>query len=676
MIDWFPDQWTPLTRMNTAIYAATEQGIMNTEQRAQENVQVHVENIGGIEQTDLEVSPGVVALTGRNATNRTSLLQAVMAALGSDTVSLKGDADEGHIDLTIGDTTYSRTLTRQNDTVTTTGEPYLDDPTVADLFAFLLESNEARRAVARGDDLRDLIMRPIDTDAIHAEIEQLETERRQLDDQLDELDDLKQQLPELEAERQRLNDHIDEKRDELAAREAALEAADRDVDETREEKAELEATLDDLRQTRERLDDVRYEIDTHQESLAALREERADLEAEQDGLPDTPASDRTELDRQIEQLRTREENFEAELTELQSIIQFNEDMLDGDDLGRLGALTEETDTDGSVTDQLLADETVTCWTCGTDVETQQIEATLARLRSLREETLSDVNAVRDDLENRIDERKTLDEHQQQRERVERQLSQIDDELDEHETALEDLQDERESLTDEIETLETEVEQLETEEYTELLDLHKAANQLEFDIGRLESDREDVEEEIATIEDQLAHEDQLESQRADLQAELDDLRTRIERIEADAIENFNEHMETVLDILDYENIARIWLERTEQTVREGRRTVDKSVFDLHVVRTTRSGTAYEDTIAHLSESEREVTGLVFALAGYLVHDLHETVPVMLLDSLEALDADRIATLVEYVKDYADYLVVALLPEDAAALDDDYQRLTDI
>jgi DNA repair exonuclease SbcCD ATPase subunit len=649
---------------------------MSIEQRAREDVQVHVENIGGIDQTDIEVSPGVIALTGRNATNRTSLLQAVMAALGSNTVSLKGDADEGHVNLTIGDTTYTRTLTRQNGTVTTTGEPYLDDPTVADLFAFLLESNEARRAVARGDDLRDLIMRPIDTDAIQAEIEQLETERHQLDNQLNELDDLKQRLPELEAKRQRLDDQIDEKRDELAAKEADLEAADRDVEDTRAEKAELEETLDELRETRERLDDVRYDIDTQQESLTALRDERADLEAEQDDLPDTPAGDRSELNRQIEQLRTREEEFESELTELQSIIQFNEDMLDGDNLGRLEALTEESETDGAVTDQLLADETVTCWTCGTAVGTDQIETTLDRLRSLRKETLGDVNAVRDDLEARIDERDTLDEHQQQRERVERRLAQIDDELAERETTLEDLQDERESLTDEIETLETEVEQLESEEYTELLDLHKEANQFEFDLGRLESDWEDVEAEIITIEDRLNQEDQLEARRADLQAELDELRTRIERIEADAIENFNDHMETVLDILDYENIARIWLEHTEQTVREGRRTVDKSVFDLHVVRTTHSGTAYEDTIAHLSESEREVTGLVFALAGYLVHDLHETVPVMLLDSLEALDADRIATLVEYIKEYADYLVVALLPEDAAALDEDYQRVTDI
>lgn len=50
--------------------------------------------------------------------------------------------------------------------------------------------------------------------------------------------------------------------------------------------------------------------------------------------------------------------------------------------------------------------------------------------------------------------------------------------------------------------------------------------------------------------------------------------------------------------------------------------------------------------------------------------------MLLDSLEALDADRIATLIEHFKAYADYLVVALLPENAAALDEEYQRITDI
>lgn len=67
--------------------------------------------------------------------------------------------------------------------------------------------------------------------------------------------------------------------------------------------------------------------------------------------------------------------------------------------------------------------------------------------------------------------------------------------------------------------------------------------------------------------------------------------------------------------------------------------------------------------HLSESEREVTGLTFALAGYLVHDVHETVPFMLLDSLEAIDSNRLADLVTHFSEYVQFLVVALLPEDA-------------
>ena len=76
---------------------------------------------------------------------------------------------------------------------------------------------------------------------------------------------------------------------------------------------------------------------------------------------------------------------------------------------------------------------------------------------------------------------------------------------------------------------------------------------------------------------------------------------------------------------------------------------KTVFELHVIRSTDSGTIYEDTIDHLSESEREVTRLVFALAGYLAHDLYESMPVVLLDSLETIDSDRIAALVDYFYD---------------------------
>jgi hypothetical protein len=128
------------------------------------------------------------------------------------------------------------------------------------------------------------------------------------------------------------------------------------------------------------------------------------------------------------------------------------------------------------------------------------------------------------------------------------------------------------------------------------------------------------------------------------------------------------MAEVLSLLEYQNIERVWIERKVPN------DEPEGVFELHVVRSTENGTMYEDTVDHLSESEREVIGLVVALAGYLVHEVYETVPVMLLDSLEAIDADRIARLIEYIAEFASYLVVALLEEDAQGLNNTYTRLS--
>ncbi|MFC5971133.1 archaea-specific SMC-related protein [Halomarina salina] len=636
---------------------------------------VYARNIGGIDETSVDIPPGVTVLTGRNATNRTSFLQAIMAAMGSDNASLKGDAEEGHAELEIAGDEYVRTFTRSNGNVSAGGDPYLDDATVADLFAFLLESNDARQAVAQSADLRELIMRPVDTDAIQAEIRDLEAERDRLDDELEELEELKDDLPSLEERRTSLETDIEEKRAELAEKEEEIADQDADVGETQEEKRELESRLDDLRNRRSDAERIRSDIDVQQESIESLTSERRELEAERDDLPETPMGEHQELDGEITRLRQRKEALEADISELQNVIGFNEEMLEGGD-DTVGSALREEETDGSVTDQLVADDGVVCWTCGSTVESDSIESTLDHLRDLRKEKLETIRGIEDDLDDLKATQREREEQQRQRENVERRLADVTDELDRRREALESLREDREELNEEIESLEEEVESLESEDFSEILDLHREANQLEFELGRLESDLDDVTDRIATVEDRLAEEDQLRDQRDQLTEELTDLRTRIDQLEAGAIEQFNDHMDAVLGILDYQNLERIWIERVERTVREGRRKVDKSMFELHVVRSTASGATYEDTVDHLSESEREVTGLVFGLAGYLVHDLHETVPFVLLDSLEAIDSERIADLVAYIADYAEFLVVALLPEDAQALDDEYTRITDI
>jgi chromosome segregation ATPase len=597
-----------------------------------------------------------------------------MAALGSDAASLKGDADEGFVRLEVGDRTYTRTLKRRGDAIVTEGDPYLEDATLADLFAFLLETNEARQAVARGDDLRELIMRPIDTEAIQSEIEQLENEKRRLDQQISELDSLDSRLPELERERTDLREQIENKRDELEAKEAEIEDADANVEQSREERAELEEKLDELKGARSDLEDVRYDLDAEVESIEALREEREELEEEREEIPDE-LDDGSSIDAEIADLRDMMQSLDSSINELQTVIQFNEDMLEGTSADVAEALRDGGDS-GAVTDALVESDTVVCWTCGSEVERSQIESTVDRLRDLRRDKLDQRNELRDRIDELEDERAELDAERRRRDRLDDRLDSIESELERRADRREELKERRDDLTADIEELEADVEKLEERDYGDILELHREANQLEFELGRLENDVESVEDEIAEVESRLDEREDLEDRRDEVSAELTELRTRIERIEREAIEEFNTHMETVLDILDYENLDRIWIERTEKTVREGRRKVQKSVFDMHIIRSTADGTTYEDTIDHLSESEREVTGLVFALAGYLVHDVHETVPFMLLDSLEAIDSGRIAKLIDYVSEYADFTVAALLPEDAAALDADYERVEQI
>ena len=646
---------------------------MSTEQPVAKT-QLTVRNIGGIDSTSVEFTPGVTVLAGENATNRTSLLQAIMAALGSDDVSIKGDADAATVEISIDGETYTRTLTRDGTAIVEEGESYLDDPTLADLFAFLLESNEARRAVATGGDLRDLIMRPIDTDEIQREIDRHLNQRNELDRELQELENLKNRRPELEERRQKLQSEVETARADLAAKEEELEARDANVEQTREEKAELEERLADLRSKRSELEEIRYELETERESLESTRARKRELDREFEELPETPMGEIEELETRIDRLRGEKRSLEAEINDVQSVIRFNQEMLEDEDADLLDVLENTRDED--ITEELLPDETVTCWTCGSDVPRDQIETTVSRLRELSQSKLGEITDIEDELDELTDEVEELRSKQRRREQLQRRRSKLEDEIERGKSGIERLTDRRETLQNEIETLESEIEDLEDDSYQEVLDIHKAANQLEYELGRLEGELDDIESEITDVEERLDAESELRTRREELTATIADLRTRIDRIERQAVEEFNDHMDSVLERLGYSNLERIWLERVERDVREGRRTVTKSVFELHIIRQTDAGATYEDTVDHLSESEREVTGLVFALAGYLAHEVYDTVPFMLLDSLEAIDSERIAALVEYVEEFSEHLVVALLPEDAAALPDEYRRVEEI
>jgi predicted nucleic acid-binding Zn-ribbon protein len=640
---------------------------------------VHVESIGGIDETTVELTPGVTALVGPNATNRTSLLQAVSGAIGSDRVTLKGDSSEGRTELVFGEERFTRRLERTNGDVDVDGEPYLDDPELADLYALLLEDNEIRRAVRDGDDLRDLVLRPVDTDAIQDRIETLVERRQEVDAELNRLDALADDLSELVAQRSTLRAELDEIEDRLGEKRARLERVESESEsEGRRRTAterRLEDTLASLRDARSDLEEIESELTIERKSRRSLREERERLE-EQYGTLSAPDEERlASLDARIDTLRERKRSLESAINELQQVVRFNDERLDDPGASPLDASDES-----PVTDELLPAATTTCWTCGTEVEREQIEETVERLREIVQERTAERRRISTEITDLAEERDEIERRRDERERLSRRLDEIDAELQRQERTIETLETRRETVTDRVADLEREVERLKDAQQDELLDLQQQVSELGFERDRVADELADLDAEIESIEDELEGRDALRTRRESIAEELAELRTRIDRIEADAVDAFNSHMSAIVDALGYENVERIWLESTERPVSEGEREVLEQTFDLHVVRESDAGTVYEDTVEHLSASEREVVGLVVALAGYLVHDVEERVPFMLLDALEMIDGERLVELIEYLKTHVPYLVVVLLPDhvDAFARDDTPidRRITDI
>lgn len=652
---------------------------MSRGEEKQSHAQLQVKNIGGIEESTIELSQGVTILAGRNATNRTSLLRAIMIGLGSDEITLNSEASHGSVELTLNGNTYKRTLRREGESVVTDGDAYLADPTVLDLFAFLLERNEARQAVAQENNLRNLIMRPVDTTEIKSQISRLRTDREQIESKINNINELKRRLPGLEKEATEITEKLSNKRNELTQVETKIESHDEDIESRNEQKEKLETKLGELGDTRNEVDQVRQELETQRSSVDALKQQRDNLEAELEKHQSTPAGRLDEIDNDLQRLRSEQANLEDAIDQLQTVIQFNQDLIqDGSDV--FAELHERDGTRDKVTNRLLNDtkhDDLICWTCGTDITADQVEGMINRLQDVHKSKIGDRSNLGEEISDLQDERSRLKKRRRRQENRRSQLAEIKTELKERHDRISELESHRDELRDAVEELEFEVEELRTgDDQSELVQLHKKANKLEVAIERLEDDRGHVTAEIARIEDQIADRNQLQSQREDLITEIKQLRTRIERLEKNAIDQFNTHIETILDLLEYDNLARVWLERTEAERTQGSDEKATSEFDLHIVRETTDGTVYEDIVQHLSESEREVVGLVFALAGYLVHDLQEKCPFLLLDSIEAMDSQRIETLIEYFAEYSEYLIVALLEEDARHLSEEYQHFTDI
>jgi len=516
-----------------------------------------------------------------------------MIGPGSRQTSLKGDANEDSVTLELNGETYTRTLRRRGGTVTFDGDPYLDDPGLANLFAFILEGNEARWAVARDGDLREIIMRPIDTDSIDTKIRECKREREELESEIKRLDSLERDLSDLEADRHEKVAELETAQDELASAREEIDELDVGVDKSRTRRQEIEEAFQQVRDARSKLDDLEFDLEAKRSTLAKMHSEREELR-ETIEAAEAPEKDPDRLAGRIGELQRRKRSLDDDINQPGSVIGFNEDMVDSSGINIEGDAPSD-----SPTATLIRDEQATCWTCGSAVESGQNEATLDRLRELRSAKLDERNEVRAEIQQLTDEQSAIREAQREIERATDQLASVEAEIESTESRGDDLGAQIKAKRETMREREKAAESINVEGYDEALQLRREANGIE----RLEDKIDDIDAKIDEREATLKRREKLRADREAIADRLIGLRTRVNCIEENAVEEFNDNMATVLNTLEYENLDRIWIERQEAEVREGRRKVTQTRFDLHIVRSSPDGTAYEDTVDHFSESER-------------------------------------------------------------------------
>ncbi|APX97220.1 archaea-specific SMC-related protein [Natronorubrum daqingense] len=603
-------------------------------------LQIELENIGGIERKEISIPAGATFIQGPNAANKSSFLKGLLFALGGRSVPIRSGADEARVQLSVGDRQVERVAKRTTAGIETNGEAWVtdsDDATLLKRFAGLLETNSLRSAVTRNDDVESLLKEPINIEALEAERSTKISRKRELTDEIESTSDIDTRLDNTEQE-------LTDKRDRLDELESTLETLY-----AKQETTDTDDTLQELREERADLRSDEADCDSQIEQLEAAVDR---LEQRTTGIGENLEDAREAVEEtDVETLKAERENARSELDEvrerldvLQSALTTNREMLNSEFTGVLGR------------DSGLMGDEVTCWTCGRSSPVDDIEETVTELTELVE---ADKRRKRDrepEIEELTEQIEQVQRSESEIQRLETEKRDVEQKLESRRDSLEEQRERRQSIREQLDELDDEIAEQAADQRSERSELTDEIEETRVEIQTLRREIERLEETCESLRDKRIALQQKREVVDELSEEITALTDRIENLENELKTVFNDTMDDLLDVLEFDRIERVWLD---------------GKFELVIAREV-DGQVRSDSIEHLAESEREMIGLVLALAGFITYDVDEVTPVLVLDSLGAFDAERTRRLVDYFADETEYLLATVHPE--STVDTAFETIT--
>lgn len=598
-------------------------------------LELEVSNIGGIEKETFELSPGVTLLTGPNASNKTSLLNAFAFALGAKSAPLRSGSTEGWVELSNDDINIHRQLTHANGETKISGQSLLEttedsagDPKCLATFINLLEFNSFRTAIRRGDPIESLLMGPLDIEDLEEERAKLIKSKKNLDSKISDLDVSQTELERVQEKRESINAELDELHEELSNLRTR-----RDSTEEQDELSEYHQKQADLNAERTQLSS---DIQDITDSIDRLEQQRqAALEEVNEAQQEAESYDPDKIRRNRRELRERLDTADERIETLQTAVTANREMLDLD-----------IDWAGSHEHNISADR-IRCWACGSMADRNRFEATIEEIL----DSIADERGKRDKLKPQLNE---LDEDLKAYNNAQSRAADSKDRVRELKKRTEQrqnsLQTKRELLADvneELADVQQQIDEMRKTNNGQGNKLDDKIEQTQKEVLSKQSELTRLDSVLSDIRADIEKRDELTQQREDLRERIQSVTNEIEQAEQRLRESFNTTVADLIERLEFDSFERIWLDGS---------------FEIVVAREI-EGTIHRSPVAHLSEGEREMVGLVCGLAGYITYDLDDTIPVLLLDSLGAFDINRLEPLISYFSDRTEYLVVAVYPEIA-------------
>lgn len=590
---------------------------------------VDIENIAGIQQGVVEISPGVNVIQASNFQGKSSLLMALRTVTGITTLSdeshpLTESKQEGKVTLSTGSKEYTISLGRdETETVTLSGHPVLSseqDRICAQLFGFLGENNPIRSAVRSKDNdrLTELLIKPLDVADIDERIEQLQDERQAVDTEIRRLEGSVDAIPELQKEIAEIESELSE----LTNKEQQLTQQveeDHAQEELREKITSKESRLDSKQR---RLSRINRKISTYTEQIKSKQQELNEIEV--------PTEEEVSKE-QVQEYQDQIDELELQISLLEELYRSNREIIDE---GQVHLLSE--------IDRSITEDRFECWICGSKTTENNVDGRLEQIQ----QKIDEIKAKKVEVTEEIEE---IEKAKQQRERVMRKQQQLEQEIEELEFERREQQQHKDTLQSEIENLKLEIEELKAEYEKEQDEIQQELTRVQRKIGSQERTLTEKQDRLEGLRKQKRELEELQKKRSNIASQLSELRGKKEAKETELKEQFDKAMGEIIErfVPGFDN-AR--LNRKVDT--QG----NTNQFEIIVARNGR-----ETSLDRLSEGEVELIGIVTALAGYRTFSVNDRIPIIALDGIGQLAAEHIKHLTEYLTTAADVVITTAYPE---------------